>query len=126
MRRATIIVAFFIISTILFMPTGLSEPQTDGTTQVISSSESWDTNSELNGDVTISEGATLTINSEITIATGTSIVVDAGSKLVLNGALLAQETTDGIFMEVYNSTVLQPNFTGLVDSGTLRLNMAKE
>ena len=126
MRRATIIVAFLMISTILFMPTGLSEPQTDGTTQVILSSESWDTNSELNGDVTISEGATLTINSEITIATGTSIVVDSGANLVLNGGLLAQETTNGIFMEVYNSTVLQPNFTGLVDSGTLRLNMAKE
>ena len=126
MRRATIIVAFIMISTILFMPTGLSEPQTDGTTQVISSSESWNTNSELNGDVTVSEGATLTINSEITIATGTSIVVDSGANLVLNGALLAQETTSGVFMEVYNSTVVKPNFTGLVDSGTLRINMAKE
>jgi hypothetical protein len=126
MRRATIIVAFFMISTILFMPTGLSEPQTDGTTQVITSSESWDSNSELNGDVTVSEGATLTINSEIIIATGTTILVDTGANLVLNGALLAQETTSGIFMEVYNSTILQPNFTGLVDSGTLRLNMAKE
>ncbi|RJU84156.1 MAG: hypothetical protein DWB99_00845 [Candidatus Poseidoniales archaeon] len=126
MRRATIIVAFFMISTILFMPSGLSEPQTDGTAQVISSSESWNTNSELNGDVTVSDGATLTINSEITIATGTSIVVDSGANLVLNGALLAQETTSGVFMEVYNSTVVKPNFTGLVDSGTLRINMAKE
>ena len=126
MRRATIIVAFFMISTILFVPTGLSQPQTDGTTQVINSTESWDANSELNGDVTITEGATLTINSDISIASGSSIIVDAGSKLVLNGALLAQDTTSGIYMEVYNSTVLQPNFTGLVDSGTLRVNLDKE
>ncbi len=29
-------------------------------------------------------------------------------------------------MEVYDTTILQPNFTGLVDSGTLRINMAKD
>ncbi len=126
MRRATIIVAFFMISTILFMPTGLSEPQTDGTTQVISSSESWNTNSELNGDVTVSEGATLTISGDITIATGSSIIIESGANLVLSGGLSALELSSGVFMEVYDTTVLQPNFTGLVDSGTLRINMAKD
>ena len=126
MRRATIIVAFFMISTILFMPTGLSQPQTDGTTQVITSSESWDINSEFNGDVTVTEGATLTISGDISIATGSSIVVDEGANLVLTGGLAALEMSSGVFMEVYDTTVLQPNFTGLVDSGTLRINMAKD
>ncbi len=126
MRRTTIIVAFFMISTILFMPTGLSQPQTDGTTQVITSSESWDTNSELNGDVTVTEGATLTISGQISIATGSSILIDSGANLVLTGELSALEMSSGVFMEVYDTTVLQPNFTGLVDSGTLRINMAKD
>jgi len=126
MRRATIIVAFFMISTILFMPTGLSQPQTDGTTQVITSSESWDTNSELNGDVTVTEGATLTISGQISIATGSSILIDSGANLVLTGELSALEMSSGVFMEVYDTTVLQPNFTGLIDSGTLRINMAKD
>ena len=126
MRRATIIVALFMISTVLFMPTGLSEPQTDGTTQVISSSESWNSNSELNGDVTVSEGATLTISGDITIATGSSIFIESGANLVLSGGLSALEMSSGVFMEVYDTTVLQPNFTGLVDSGTLRINMAKD
>ena len=126
MRRATIIVALFMISTVLFMPTGLSEPQTDGTTQVISSSESWNSNSELNGDVTVSEGATLTISGDITIATGCSIIIESGANLVLSGGLSALEMSSGVFMEVYDTTVLQPNFTGLVDSGTLRINMAKD
>ena len=126
MRRATIIVALFMISTVLFMPTGLSEPQTDDTTQVISSSESWNTNSELNGDVTVSEGATLTISGDITIATGSSIIIESGANLVLSGGLSALEMSSGVFMEVYDTTVLQPNFTGLVDSGTLRINMAKD
>ena len=126
MRRATIIVTFFMISTILFMPSGLSEPQTDGTTQVISSSESWNSNSELNGDVTVSEGATLTISGDITIATGSSIIIESGANLVLSGGLSALEMSSGVFMEVYDTTVLQPNFTGLVDSGTLRINMAKD
>lgn len=126
MRRTTIIVAFFMISTILFMPTGLSQPQTDGTTQVITSSESWDTNSELNGDVTVTEGATLTISGQISIATGSSILIDSGANLVLTGELSALEMSSGVFMEVYDTTVLQPNFTGLIDSGTLRINMAKD
>ena len=29
-------------------------------------------------------------------------------------------------MEVYQNTVLEPYFDGLIDSGTLRVNMAKE
>ena len=126
MRRATIIVAFFMISTILFMPTGLSQPQTDGTTQVITSSESWDINSEFDGDLTVTEGATLTISGDISIATGSSIVVDEGANLVLTGGLSALEMSSGVFMEVYDTTMLQPNFTGLVDSGTLRINLAKD
>lgn len=126
MRRATIIVAFFMISTILFMPTGLSQPQTDGTTQVITSSESWDINSEFDGEVTVTEGATLTISGDISIATGSSIVVDEGANLVLTGGLSALEMSSGVFMEVYDTTMLQPNFTGLVDSGTLRINVAKD
>ena len=126
MRRATIIVAFFMISTILFMPTGLSQPQTDGTTQVITSSESWDINSEFDGEVTVTEGATLTISGDISIATGSSIVVDEGANLVLTGGLSALEMSSGVFMEVYDTTMLQPNFTGLVDSGTLRINLAKD
>ena len=126
MRRVTTIVVLFMISTILFMPTGLSEPQTDGTTQVITSSESWDTNSEFNGDVTVSEGATLTISGDISIATGSSIFIESGANLVLSGGLSALEMSSGVFMEVYDTTMLQPNFTGLVDSGTLRINMAKD
>ena len=126
MRRATIIVAFFMISTILIMPTGLSQPQTDGTTQVITSSESWDINSEFDGEVTVTEGATLTISGDISIATGSSIVVDEGANLVLTGGLSALEMSSGVFMEVYDTTMLQPNFTGLVDSGTLRINLAKD
>ena len=29
-------------------------------------------------------------------------------------------------MEVYQNTILEPYFNGLIDSGTLRVNMAKE
>ena len=126
MRRTTAIVTFFMISTILFMPTGLSEPQTDGTKQLISSSESWNSNSELNGGVTVLEGATLTISGDISIATGSAIIIEPGANLVLTGGLSALEMSSGVFMEVYDTTMLQPNFTGLVDSGTLRINMAKD
>ena len=68
----------------------------------------------------------MTISGDISIATGSSIVIDEGANLVLTGGLSALEMSSGVFMEVYDTTILQPNFTGLVDSGTLRINMAKD
>ena len=107
-------------------PLTLAEAQDDGSTQTISSSETWTSDNTLNGNVTVSNGGVLTIDGSINVATGSKITVDSGGSLILNGALNAAESMNEIYMEVYQNTVLAPYFDGLVDSGVMRINMAQE
>ena len=107
-------------------PLTLAEAQDDGSTQTISSSETWTSDNTLNGNVTVSNGGVLTIDGSINVATGSKITVDSGGSLILNGALNAAESMNEIYMEVYQNTVLEPYFDGLVDSGVMRINMAQE
>tara|TARA_B100001989_G_scaffold50664_2_gene32842 strand:- start:2569 stop:4257 length:1689 start_codon:yes stop_codon:yes gene_type:complete len=110
----------------LMSPLTLAEAQDDGSTQTISSSETWTSDNTLNGNVTVSNGGVLTIDGSINVATGSKITVDSGGSLILNGALNAAESMNEIYMEVYQNTVLAPYFDGLVDSGVMRINMAQE
>jgi len=110
----------------LMSPLTLAEAQDDGSTQTISSSETWTSDNTLNGNVTVSNGGVLTIDGSINVATGSKITVDSGGSLILNGALNAAESMNEIYMEVYQNTVLEPYFDGLVDSGVMRINIAQE
>ena len=126
MRGNTTIVILAMMMTALMSPLTLAEAQDDGSTQTISSSETWTSDNTLNGNVTISNGGVLTIDGSINVATGSKITVDSGGSLILNGALNAAESMNEIYMEVYQNTVLEPYFDGLVDSGIMRINMAQE
>ena len=126
MRGNTTIVILAMMMTALMSPLTLAEAQDDGSTQTISSSETWTSDNTLNGNVTISNGGVLTIDGSINVATGSKITVDSGGSLILNGALNAAESMNEIYMEVYPNTVVEPYFDGLVDSGVMRINMAQE
>ena len=126
MRGNTTIVILAMMMTALISPLTLAEAQDDGSTQTISSSETWTSDNTLNGNVTVSNGGVLTIDGSINVATGSKITVDSGGSLILNGALNAAESMNEIYMEVYQNTVLEPYFDGLVDSGVMRINMAQE
>ena len=126
MRGNTTIVILAMMMTALMSPLTLAEAQDDGSTQTISSSQTWTSDNTLNGNVTISNGGVLTIDGSINVATGSKITVDSGGSLILNGALNAAESMNEIYMEVYQNTVLEPYFDGLVDSGVMRINMAQE
>ena len=126
MRGNTTIVILAMMMTALMSPLTLAEAQDDGSTQTISSSETWTSDNTLNGNVTISSGGVLTIDGSINVATGSKITVDSGGSLILKGALNAAESMNEIYMEVYQNTVLEPYFDGLVDSGVMRINMAQE
>ena len=126
MRGNTTIVILAMMMAALMSPLTLAEAQDDGSTQTISSSETWTSDNTLNGNVTISNGGVLTIDGSINVATGSKITVDSGGSLILNGALNAAESMNEIYMEVYQNTVLEPYFDGLVDSGVMRINMAQE
>ncbi len=126
MRASIALVALIVSATILLIPTSIAEAQNDGTTQTINSSESWSSDSTLDGNVIISSGGVLTIDSDIDVANGSMITIEQGGKLILNGQLNAIQSNNEIYMEVYQNTILEPYFNGLIDSGTLRVNMAKE
>ena len=126
MRVSTALVALMMTATVLFIPSSIAEAQNDGSTQTISSSETWTSDGTLDGDVIVGNGGVLTIDSEINVATGSTITVQQGGNLILNGQLNAVESNNEIYMEVYQNTILEPYFNGLIDSGTLRVNMAKE
>ena len=126
MRGNTTIVILAMMMTAMMSPLTLAEAQDDGSTQTISSSETWTSDNTLNGNVTVSNGGVLTIDGSINVATGSKITVDSGGSLILNGALNAAESMNEIYMEVYQNTVLEPYFDGLVDSGVMRINIAQE
>ena len=126
MRGNTTMVILTMMMAALMSPLTLAEAQDDGSTQTISSSETWTSDNTLNGNVTVSNGGVLTIDGSINVATGSKITVDSGGSLILNGALNAAESMNEIYMEVYQNTVLEPYFDGLVDSGVMRINMAQE
>ena len=126
MRGNTTIVILAMMMTALMSPLTLAEAQDDGSTQTISSSETWTSDNTLNGNVTVSNGGVLTIDGSINVATGSKITVDSGGSLILNGALNAAESMNEIYMEVYQNTVIEPYFDGLVDSGVMRINMAQD
>ena len=126
MRGNTTIVILAMMMLALMSPLTLAEAQDDGSNQTISSSETWTSDNTLDGNVTVSSGGVLTIDGSINVATGSKITVDSGGSLILNGALNAAESMNEIYMEVYQNTVLEPYFNGLVDSGVMRINMAQE
>ena len=126
MRASTALVALMMTATVLLIPTSIAEAQNDGSTQTITSSEVWTSDATLDGDVVVGSGGVLTIDSNIDVATDSTITIEQGGSLILNGQLNALDSNNEVYMEVYQNTILEPYFSGLIDSGTLRVNMAKE
>ena len=126
MRASIALVALMMTATVLLIPTSIAEAQNDGSTQTITSSEVWTSDATLDGDVVVGSGGVLTIDSNIDVATDSTITIEQGGNLILNGQLNALDSNNEVYMEVYQNTILEPYFSGLIDSGTLRVNMAKE
>ena len=126
MRVSIALVTLMMTAIVLSIPTSIAEAQNDGSTQTITSSEVWTSDSTLDGAVIVGSGGVLTIDSSIDVTTGSTITIQQGGEMILNGQLNAVDSNNEIYMEVYQNTILEPYFDGLIDSGTLRVNMAKE
>ena len=126
MRVSIALVTLMMTAIVLSIPTSIAEAQNDGSTQTITSSEVWTSDSILDGAVIVGSGGVLTIDSSIDVTTGSTITIQQGGAMILNGQLNAVESNNNIYMEVYSNTILEPYFNGIIDSGTLRVNMAKE
>jgi len=126
MRVKTALVMLTMILAGLYTPATAAEAHDDGSSRTIDSSQTWSNDGTLNGKVTIIDGGVLTIDGSIDVEAGSEITVESGGSLLLNGDLNAAESTNEVYMEVYQNTFLEPYFEGLIDSGTMRINMAKE
>ena len=126
MRVKTALVMLTMILAGLYTPATAAEAHDDGSSRTIDSSQTWSNDGTLNGKVTIIDGGVLTIDGSIDVEAGSEITVESGGSLLLNGDLNSAESTNEVYMEVYQNTFLEPYFEGLIDSGTMRINMAKE
>ena len=97
-----------------------ANPQNDGSSNTITSSESWSEDGSLDGSVIVSNGATLTISSEITIADGSSITVEEGGTLDLFGELVGENLNAAL--RVDNASIIHADFGSLSGEGELIIN----
>ena len=120
MRRVILITALLMITSLSTIPLVSSNPQTDGSTNTISASETWASDGPMDGNVIISNGATLTINGDITMADQSSILVEEGGTLDLNGKLIGENLNAAL--RVADESVISADFGSLSGQGQLIIN----
>jgi len=120
MRRVLLVTILLMITGLSTIPLVSSNPQNDGSTNTISTSETWASDGPLDGDVIISNGATLTINGDITIADESSIIVEEGGTLDLNGKLIGENLN--AVLRVADESVINADFGSLTGEGQLIIN----
>lgn len=97
-----------------------ASPPTDGATLLITADETWNGTHEMNGNIVVEDGATLTIDGDVTVATGNTITVQENSTLSVSGSLIGENLDSGI--AIMNNTQLHLNFGDLAESGQLRVD----
>ena len=109
-----------MITSLSTIPLVSSSPQNDGSTKIVSTSETWESDGPLDGDVLIANGGSLTINGDITIADESSIQVEQGGTLELNGKLIGENLNAAL--RVDDASVIHADFGSLTGSGQLIIN----
>jgi len=119
--RTALSFTFLLIVTSLSTLAGVhAEVPNDGSTVLISADETWNGSENMNGNLIVTSGATLTIEGDVTLATDNSITVEEGATLMLTGALLGDQLDSGL--AIMNNTQLHLNFGDLAESGQLRID----
>ncbi len=91
MRTASLLTILMMIP-ILFASTTLASPPTNGSTTLVSDSQTWE-GGNLNGDVVIADGGVLTWTGESQISTDSTITIQEGGILNLNNAILTGQAS---------------------------------
>ncbi len=120
MRRVILVTILLMITSLSTIPLVSSSPQNDGSTKIVSTSETWESDGPLDGDVLIANGGSLTINGDITIADESSIQVEQGGTLELNGKLIGENLNAAL--RVDDASVIHADFGSLTGSGQLIIN----
>ena len=104
MRTASLMTILMMIP-ILFASTTLASPPTNGSTTVISDSQTWN-GGNFNGDVVIADGGVLTWTGESQIATDSTITVEEGGILNLDSATLEGQASVSTLLIFDNTNIV--------------------
>ena len=122
MRTASLLTILMMLP-ILFASTTLASPPTNGSTTVISDSQTWN-GGNFNGDVVIADGGMLTWTGESQIATDSTITVEEGGVLNLDSASLEGQASVSTLLIFDNTNiVVSENISDLTATLTIHFNI---
>ena len=117
--RSTLTLAIVLL--FLSAPLAQAAPPESGESTTIEANEVWTEAATMNGHLTVTNGATLTIQSDIIMQPGSSITVDEGATLVMdNGSLMSEELNSGLLVNSMSAN-LNLNFGDLAETGVVQL-----
>ncbi len=127
MRTALSLTLLLVITSLSTLAGVHAEIPSDGSTVATSDDETWNGTNDMDGNLTVTNGTSLTIEGDLTMATGSSITVEEGATLTVTGSLLGEELDSGlaVFDNPQSKTQLHMNFGDLAESGQLRFDFGQ-
>ncbi len=120
MRTALSLILLLLLAPAIGAISASAEITDNGNSITVTGTETWDATSQIDKDLTVTDGATLFIDTAATVGSGLSITVAEGATLTLNGDLVGSDVDAGLL--VYNDTELYLNFGDLSETGKVRIN----
>ena len=120
MRTALSLILLLLLAPAIGAISASAEITDNGNSITVTGTETWDATSQIDKDLTVTNGATLFIDTAATVGSGLSITVAEGATLTLNGDLVGSDVDAGLL--VYNDTELYLNFGDLSETGKVRIN----
>ena len=127
MRTALSLTLLLVITSLSTLAGVHAEIPSDGSTVATSDDQTWNGTNDMDGNLTVTNGTSLTIEGDLTMATGSSITVEEGATLTVTGSLLGEELDSGlaVFDNPQSKTQLHMNFGDLAESGQLRFDFGQ-
>ena len=104
MRTALSLILLLLLAPAIGAISASAEITDNGNSITVTGTETWDAASQIDKDLTVTDGATLFIDTAATVGSGLSITVAEGATLTLNGDLVGSDVDAGLL--VYNDTEL--------------------
>lgn len=120
MRTALSLILLLLVAPAIGAISASAEITDNGNSITVTGTETWDAASQIDKNLTVTDGATLFIDTATTVSSGLSITVAEGATLTLNGDLVGTDVDAGLL--VYNETELYLNFGDLSETGKVRIN----
>ena len=123
MRTALSLTLLLIFTSLAGIASVHAAPPSDGQNISIAADETWTGDQEMNGNVVVKSGSTLTIEGDVTVGPNYQFEVEPGASLVLLGTVAGDSINSALSLT--NTSQLHLNFGDLAESGQLLLVFAE-